>query len=197
MELERSRSVPAPRRRVSCLGNGNTLSTAFCTCRRPRPTASLPPPVLPSSVAPSLHILKCPLPSKNKKPNQLFMVGVPIILMNLFISVLSEVYPSEKARAERLYEDQITLASQDEHVKRTNPILKLSRPRNRILRLFHTILVRPTLERGVTFFSWLLPPDKNASFGKQKAFGWTLGNEQMTLHLAPPRRADLDAGNED
>jgi len=135
-----------------------------------------------------------------------FMLAVSLIYMNLFISVLSEVYPQEKRRAEKQYHDMISRASQVEYIKRSNPLL---RPvsNNRIFKFIHSILVRPILEPVSQLASVAFPQLGQRS--TQEAFGWTLAQDMLGLYVVQGKvtteqtnddedqASDDDTGNQD
>eukprot|EP00300_Choanocystis_sp_HF-7_P019969 c20474_g1_i1.p1 GENE.c20474_g1_i1~~c20474_g1_i1.p1 ORF type:complete len:995 (-),score=262.19 c20474_g1_i1:909-3701(-) len=109
----------------------------------------------------------------------LFMLSTALIYMNLLISVLSSVYPTEKARAEQEYDDSITEATQEEYMKRSNPILRTPTS-NIFMRTFHNIFVRPIVE-PIAVFAALLGYHKGTQ--NKENFGWERGKSAKCRNL--------------
>eukprot|EP00301_Raphidiophrys_heterophryoidea_P022098 c6339_g1_i1.p1 GENE.c6339_g1_i1~~c6339_g1_i1.p1 ORF type:complete len:1818 (+),score=264.71 c6339_g1_i1:42-5495(+) len=126
-----------------------------------------------------------------------FMLAVSLIYMNLFISVLSEVYPQEKRRAEKQYHDMISRASQVEYIKRSNPLLR-QRTNNRILKFIHSIAFRPVLEPLSQLATVAFPRLFHRSNEIQsEAFGWTLHRDKLRLFVVQQSKGSQEAHDDD
>lgn len=123
-----------------------------------------------------------------------FVLVMTILFINIFISVISEVYDRVKTRTEQQYADSLNELIETDYVKRTNPLLKHPFPPSRLgpsfdycIKVLYTITVRPFLDviarllglilslmPGKRIPSWLVVFHPNIFIGN-RAFGWEKG----------------------
>eukprot|EP00298_Acanthocystis_sp_HF-20_P001256 c11657_g1_i1.p1 GENE.c11657_g1_i1~~c11657_g1_i1.p1 ORF type:complete len:602 (-),score=196.12 c11657_g1_i1:81-1715(-) len=103
-----------------------------------------------------------------------FSLAVPIVLMNLFISVFTEVYPVEKVRATVQCNDKITKLMQHEYIIGTHSIVETT-SKSFFAAIFHRHVVVPIILFGGII---LRKRYKNWNFDTPvKEFGWEKGRE--------------------
>eukprot|EP00300_Choanocystis_sp_HF-7_P020629 c20641_g1_i1.p1 GENE.c20641_g1_i1~~c20641_g1_i1.p1 ORF type:complete len:1842 (+),score=485.68 c20641_g1_i1:241-5766(+) len=121
----------------------------------------------------------------------LFMLIVSLIFINLFISVLSEVYPREKKRAAVMCSDNLTELLQTDCILGTHTISRIE-SQSWLLQLFFNNLVTPV----ITHMSLVFRLHKkraakwNLDVPKQE-FGWENGR-QFFMRDTVEVRSDLD-----
>eukprot|EP00301_Raphidiophrys_heterophryoidea_P026661 c9258_g1_i1.p1 GENE.c9258_g1_i1~~c9258_g1_i1.p1 ORF type:complete len:1607 (+),score=445.52 c9258_g1_i1:549-5369(+) len=104
-----------------------------------------------------------------------FLVTVAVIFLNLFISVLSEVYPREKRRAALQCNDKLTVLIERDFIVKTHSMTQSDPSSTLILGTLRSQLIVPTL-RSVSVVMRLFNVSWNLDVPETE-FGWEKGRE--------------------